>query len=213
MHTRSLLGIALLGASLGSCTTAEPARPQVVAPSVAPSLEQQTIELERASRPGPEHRRLDVLAGEWDVAMVSVDAQGRETELARGEGDLVWVLDGRFLSWSATLGIAGAPRTTTGYLGFDRRSRDYELLMISNLATGMEVATGRGDPERAGLRFTLEQFDAALSTRVRAISVLRLLTRDHFVLDQVSTDAGGRERVAQRHHYRRRAAGRGATTP
>jgi hypothetical protein len=176
-----------------------------VAPSVAPSLEQQTVELERASRPGPEHRRLSALAGQWDVAMVSVDDHGQETELARGEGDLEWVLDGRFLRWSATLGIAGAPRTTTGFLGFDRRNREFELLMISNLATGMEVATGRGDPERGGLRFELEQFDPEFSTRIRAISVLRLLTKDHFALDQVATDANGRERVVQRHHYRRRA--------
>ncbi len=137
--------------------------------------------------------------------MVAVDEQAAETELARGEGELEWKLDGRFLQWTATLSIAGAPRTTTGYLGFDVRSKEYELLMISNLATGMQVALGRGDPERDGLRFTLEQLDPETGAGIRAVSVLRLISKDHFALDQLASDGNGHERVVQRHHYRRRA--------
>jgi hypothetical protein len=176
-----------------------------VAPRAPPSLEEQTLALERASRPGPEHHRLSVLCGAWNVTMVAVDEQATEIELARGEGELEWKLDGRFLQWTATLSIAGAPRTTTGYLGFDVRSKEYELLMISNLATGMQVALGRGDPERGGLRFTLEQLDPETGAAIRAVSVLRLISKDHFALDQLASDGDGRERVVQRHHYRRRA--------
>lgn len=198
--------LALSLAALG-CTAAEPARPRALAANApAPTLEAQTLELARASLPGAEHRRLSVLCGHWNVTMVAVDLRGEETELATGGGELEWVLDGRFLRWSATLSIAGAPRSTTGFLGFDLRRREYELLMISNLATGMSVATGLGDPQRTGLRFTLEAVDPTTGVRARAVSVLRLVSPDHFVLDQVAVDAEGRERVVQRHHYRRRAA-------
>lgn len=193
-------------AALG-CTAAEPARPRPPAPPApAITLEAQALELARSSQPVAEHRRLSVLCGEWLVTMVAVDERGDEVELARGEGQLESMLDGRFLRWSATLSIAGAQRMTTGFLGFDLRSREYELLMISNLATGMEVAKGRGDPERGGLRFTLEQIDPATGSRARAVSVLRLVSPEHFVLDQIAVDAGGGERVVQRHHYRRKPA-------
>lgn len=207
MRARQSIGLfSLLCWTASSCVAPEPARPQSVAPPAPPSLEVQTIELERASRAGPEHHRLSVLCGAWNVTMVAVDEHAAETEIARGEGELAWMLDGRFLHWTATLSIAGAPRTTTGFLGFNTRSKEYELLMISNLATGMQVASGRGDPERGGLRFTLEQLDPATGARIRATSLLRLLTKDHFALDQTANDASGVERVVQRHHYRRRAA-------
>lgn len=201
--TRWILGPIVL---LCACATAAPERPQSqsVAPAPPLSLEAQTIELERGSRPGPEHHRLAALCGEWNVTMVSVDERGRETEIARGVGQLESILDGRFVRWSATLGIAGAPRTTMGFLGFDLRSKTYELLMISNLATGMEVARGQGDPERGGLRFTLEQVDPASGASIRAISVLRIVSKDHFALDQIANDSVGQERVVQRHHYRRK---------
>lgn len=200
MRNVHLVALAVGSTSLASCVASEPAR---IAPSVRPvpavSIEAQVDELVRASEPREAHRALDPLVGRWAVALCDVDGAGRETELARGHARIDWVLDGRFLRWDAELSIAGQPRQTTGYLGFDKRGGVYELLMISNLATGMSVAQGSGDLARSGIRFQLEQADPRSGSILRMQSRLALMTPDHFALDQLADDG----RIVRRTHYRR----------
>src|SRR5215213_8483691 len=108
------------------CTAPAPARPSgPAATRPAMSLEEQTRELASGSAPTDMHTSLAPLCGSWDVSVVALDAGGAETELAQGTGELESILGGRFLAWRATLSIAGAPRTTTGFLGFDVRTKRY----------------------------------------------------------------------------------------
>jgi hypothetical protein len=75
--------------------------------------------------------------------------------------------------------------------------------MISSLSSGMGVASGHGDLSGSGIRFTQETLDPASDRRWRMTSSLRLISRDHFVLDALGVDAQGEERVVRRTHYRR----------
>ena len=203
-------GALLLGLALASaCVSPAPRRPAPSEPPLpaarrdAPGLAAQVEELARSSTPGAEHRELDRFAGAWDVGLVALGPAGEESELARGDALIGWVLDGRYLRWDAGLEIGGRRRETSGYLGFDRRARQYVLLMITSLSTGMSVARGVGEPARTGIRLSLDQIDPVTGAPVRMTSLLRALDRDHFVLDQLATDAAGSERVVQRTHYRR----------
>lgn len=200
MRNATFIALVVGSAGLASCGATEPTRaavPERAAPTV--SIEAQVDELVRASEPREGHRALDPLVGRWTVTLSDVHGGGRETELARGHATIAWVLDGRFLRWDAELEIAGQPRHTTGYLGFDKRGSVYELLMISNLATGMSVAQGSGDLARSGIRFQLEQADPSSGSILRMQSRLALMTPDHFALDQLADDG----RIVRRTHYRR----------
>jgi len=79
-------------------------------------------------------------------------------------------------------------------------------VMISDLSQGMEVARGTGELDTAGVLFTLEQTDPRTGGRVRSSSRLRVLERDHFVLDQLGDGADGVERIVRVSHYRRTGA-------
>lgn len=198
---------ALLTALLAGCVSAPSARRPSPPPSrPAPTLAEQAQEQERASAPGPEHRALDVFAGAWDVELVALAADERETGLARGDARVAWILDGRFQRWDLALEIAGRRHESEGFLGFDRRARQYHQLNVTSLSSGMGIARGAGDPSAEGIRLTLEQTDPATGASVRMSSVLRSLSRDHFVLDSLATDAAGLERAVQRTHFRRAAA-------
>jgi len=164
------------------------------------TLDEQVQELARSSQPGSMHKRLEPLVGLWSVELCEVADDQRERALARGAAELKWVHEGRFLSWGATLEAAG---TTSGFLGYDLRAGQYQLLMISSLSSGMGVATGYGDLSGQGVRFTQETLDAPTGRRMRMTSVLRLIERNHFVLDAEGRDDRGQERVVLRTHYRR----------
>lgn len=198
------VGLAVLLAAVTACQTP----PQAPSPRAAREIDAETLEsqvsrLARDSRPRREHQSLDVLVGSWTIELASVDEAGAEQALAMGHGEIAWILGGRFLRWDASLSIRGRNEATTGYLGFDLNAHQYQLLMISSLASGMTIARGDGDVAGNGITLELEQFDSKAGVRRRMKSTLRALTRTHFVLDQVGADAQGVERVVRRSHYRR----------
>jgi Protein of unknown function (DUF1579) len=196
------LALALV-AALAACQAADPRMEPAggrAAASGPRTLQEEVATLARASRPGPMHARLRALAGRWTVSLGSVAFDQSEREEARGTAALEWVHDGRFLSWTADIEGTG---TTSGFLGYDLRHAQYQLLMISSLSTGMGVATGYGDLEGEGIRFTQEIVDPPSGRRMRMTSTLRLVDADHFVLDAYGVDERGEERVLRRTHYRR----------
>lgn len=197
-----LLPFVLAACESGGHATRPAPEPAVAPPQQAP-LEDQVKTLASRSRPGARHAALDPLAGSWIVAVCDVAPDGRETERFHGTASLTWILGGRYLRWDATVDFADVPGTTTGFLGFDSRLDEYELLMISDLAQGMAVANGIGDVGGQGLVFTLEQLDPRVGTRSRSRSRLRLLAKDHFVLQQLEPDGSGDERASRAWHYRR----------
>ena len=79
-------------------------------------------------------------------------------------------------------------------------------MMISDLATGMEIARGSGEIRGAGIVFEIEQVDPATGARLVARSRLRTVSADHFVLEQLEPMPSGKDRVTRVWHYRRAAA-------
>lgn len=200
---RSRPMLALLVLAVASCQAPDPRtlpRPGVAITAAPRSLEEQVRELSEASRPGPMHQRLDALVGDWNVRLCDVAADQGERDLAHGEAHIEWVHERRFLAWRATLELAGS---TSGFVGYDQRSKQYQLLMISSLSSGMGVASGYGDLDGQGIRFSQEMLDPGTGARLRMTSILRSIAPDHFVLDAMGVDEHGTERVVRRTHYER----------
>ncbi|MBL8857927.1 MAG: DUF1579 family protein [Planctomycetes bacterium] len=146
---------------------------------------------------------MNLFVGSWETVVVDVSESGVESDARPGRATIEWIFGGRYLRWDAVLELGGETHATTGYLGYDVNQAEYQLLMISDLATGMGVAHGRGEPNSKGITLTLEIVDPRSGALQRARSVLRVLGADHFVLEQMAGDGSGGERVARRTHYRR----------
>jgi len=209
MRSSCLRLLCLLGVLAAGCEAPDPAarsgRGGAVAPPPAAtlSLEAQAKELSAASRPGGAHEVLDPLVGDWDVTLSTTSAQGVESEPYRGHATLAWTLGRRFVRWDATVAFGEFVGTTTGFLGFSTRTRQYQMMMISDLATGMEIARGNGELRAVGIVFELEQIDPASGARLVAKSRLRSISPDHFVLEQLEPTGSGKDRVSRVWHYRR----------
>jgi len=176
---------------------AVPAAPPVL------SVEAQAKEFSLASRPGPQHQLLDPLVGDWDVTLSTISQGGVESDPYRGHATLAWTLGRRFLRWDASVTFGEIVGTTTGFLGFNTRTGLYQLMMISDLATGMEIARGSGEIRAVGIVFELEQVDPASGARLVARSRLRIVSPDHFVLEQLEPSTGAKDRATRIWHYRR----------
>ncbi|MFN0009085.1 MAG: DUF1579 family protein [Planctomycetota bacterium] len=174
--------------------------------SAAPlSIEAQAREYAVASRPGTAHQALEPLVGDWDVALSAIASDGTESDPYRGRATLAWTLGRRFLRWDASVSFGETLGTTTGFVGFNTRTREYQLMMVSDLATGMEIARGTGEIRGSGIVFEIEQVDPASGNRLIARSRLRTVSPDHFVLEQLEPTGSGRDRVTRLWNYRRAA--------
>ena len=205
-----LVALALLGLA---CEAPDPsirrrAREEAMtAPASAPavSVEAQAKEFSVSSRPGSAHAALDPLVGEWDVALSAIASDGTEAEPYRGRATLAWTLGRRFLRWDASVAFGETPGKTTGFLGYNARTKEYQLMMISDLATGMEIARGGGDLRGTGIVLEIEQVDPSSGQRLVARSRLRTASADHFLLEQLEPTASGKDKVTRVWHYRRAA--------
>jgi hypothetical protein len=172
-----------------------------VAPSARPvSIDDQIAALEKASQPGANHKDLMPLGGDWNVRLVEVAPDGRETEVADGTAAIRPEFGGRYLGWETRMRFGGREHATLGFVGFDLGSGEYQSLMINDVGTGMSVAYGNGQLKRSGIRFTLDLVDRESGGRARMSSVLRSIDADHFVQDLLGGEPSG-ERVVRRYHY------------
>lgn len=215
MHRLNIVLIASFGLLSVGCEAPDPAGrrpgPIIEAPpaqAATLSIESQAKEFSLASRPGSSHQVLEPLIGEWDVALSTIAADGTESSPYGGRATLAWTLGQRFLRWDAAVSFGETLGTTTGFLGFNTRTREYQLMMVSDLATGMEIARGSGEIRGAGIVFEIEQVDPASGNRLVARSRIRTVSPDHFVLEQLEPTASGKDRVTRAWHYRRAATTR-----
>ena len=156
--------LATVCALITACTAPEPrlpARNATVLFAPPPSIEDQARDAERASRPRNEHPALDPLVGSWTTALVTVAPDGTEANpfAAPRRSSGSWA--DATSTGSRRSKIGSQAHETTGYLGYDLNQGEYQNLMISDLATGMSVARGRGDIDGTGIRLSLEVVDPA----------------------------------------------------
>jgi hypothetical protein len=133
-----------------------------------------------------------------ESARVAADGTETRTQL-EGQARLEWILEGRYLRWDSSALIDGRQFATHGWLGFDNRSSEYQLSMITSVSSGMAIWRGLGEPRAQGITFTTEQFDNRSGSRLRASNRLRILSPDLFVTE----DLDAQNLPVQRTYYRR----------
>jgi len=196
----------LLACALAACSsTPQPTdvRPNAARPPVRELSPAERIELaRRVHQRGPGHEKLDVLEGRWTVGVVMQNADGSDPRPAgSGEAEIRWTMERRFLRWDLTLEVEQQQHHVSGFLGYDVLLQEYQALWISELSTGMSLARGDGDPEGRGIVLQVRPSGPPTGEAAGARSVLRVLDRDHFVIESVGPDSRGEEGVIQRASY------------
>jgi hypothetical protein len=171
----------------------EAAKAQASAPTTpAPALEDEIARSMAASRPGPEHRWLDPLAGSWNVDLRLLSG-GRETRTS-GTSENRWVLGGRFLQCDSTAGDGPSRVEATTIYGYDAGQKRFFSLAMSNLATSYDERSGSYDPVTQSFLLSARDRDETTGSVLVHRQVLKIEGPDRHVLT-VYLDAGGRAPV------------------
>ena len=116
--------------------------------------------LESLTEPGPDIKRLDALAGNWNSTVkVYADENDNDPFVIKGTTERRWVLGGRYLQETSENPTEGGVFIGRAYWGFDRATALYEYLWMSTEDVGMTIEHGRFDPTANVLRTRGGTFD------------------------------------------------------
>jgi hypothetical protein len=99
------------------------------------------------SAPGPEHKVLASLAGEWDAETrcnMMTDANGKPT-VNKGTCKSRLILGGRFLEEEFKGEMMGQPFNGRGLVGYDKEKKKYISTWVDDMGTGVFVSEGTAD--------------------------------------------------------------------
>ena len=137
--------------------------------------------------PGPEHRLLSRLTGDWEVHS---RPPGATDVLARPTGSATagTLLGGRFLQVELT--STGGPVTAARYtFGFDRRHGRYTVVAMDNSGTYWVAATGRSDNGRIVMYGSDDDpYMAAMGIEKEFAIVLDLTEENRVVIETLFID-------------------------
>jgi hypothetical protein len=114
------------------------ASPQEVARAMAETI--------RLATPGPEHKRLAALAGDWTVEL-TLSPPGKEPERSTGRARAATVLGGRWLVVELSVPVQGVAIEGLYMIGFDNLRRLYAASWRDSLSTWSIECLGAQDPK------------------------------------------------------------------
>jgi len=143
----------------------------------APDMEEMMKKMEAAASPGPAHKALDALAGNWEITSKWYMAPDAPPMESKGSCKSSWILGGRFLQDDFTGEFMGKPMKGLGLTGYDNVKKKYVGLWIDDMGTAM--FTNEGTADAAGKVFTFHgkmddpmtgEKDKAMKMIVRIVS-------------------------------------------
>lgn len=153
--------------------------------------------------PSDQHKRLDSLAGEWEVA-VNFKA-GPEYKDGNATCKAKWELNGNFMVMKYDSVINGKPFEAVQVLGYDPGTKKFTECFFDNMYPAMKHNTGAISADGKTLTLMGEHFDPMMNANRKLRVVYTLTDKDHFTLEwHMSKPEGGEERAVTLKHTRKK---------
>lgn len=146
---------------------------------------------EAAGKPGPAHKALEALVGDWKAEVKCWMDPAGAPEVTQGTANAKFKFNGRFLEEEFHGQMMGKPFTGMTLLGFDNTKQTFNSIWVSDTQTSMFTSEGKGDS--ANKVITLEGEASCPASGRKDIpmkTVLRVLTPDKHVLEMFDGSKG-----------------------
>ena len=161
----------------------------------APTTDAQKQEMmkkaQAAATPGPAHKALDALVGNWKAEVKCWHEPGGQAEVTQGTAKTRWILGNHFLEEEFSGQMMGKPFTGRSLMGYDNTKKKYNMVWISDVQTSIFCSEGKG--EDSNKIFTLEGKADCPATGQRDIpmkSVFRVLSSDKHIFEMFDGSKG-----------------------
>jgi hypothetical protein len=155
-------------------------------------LSAQEEKKEDLGEPGPEHKLLAKLAGDWDAKVRTWSDPEKPPSETPGTLKRKMILAGRYLQ-EDFVGKAG-PDDLTGLslIAFDRARKKFVSTWFDSLSTGVIYTEGTYDDDKKTITYLSAALDSA-GKKIQNRDVLRLISDDEQIVEMHRTPEGGKE--------------------
>jgi len=147
--------------------------------------------VEAAGTPGPAHKALQPLVGNWKADVKCWMDPSGSPDVSQGTAKANWIFNGRFLQEDFHGEMMGKPFTGRTLLGFDNTKQTFNSVWMSDTQTAIFTSEGKGDRDNKAI--TLEGKTSCPATGRKDIpmkTVLRLISPDKHVLEMYDGSQG-----------------------
>src|SRR6185369_6128409 len=95
--------------------------------------------MEAAGTPGPAHKALDALVGNWKAEVKCWMEPGGPPNVSQGTAKANWILNGRFLEEEFHGEMMGKPFTGRSLLGYDNTKQTFNTVWVSDMQTSIFI--------------------------------------------------------------------------
>jgi hypothetical protein len=138
--------------------------------------------------PGPEHQRLQALAGKWDQEIKYWMQPGKPPMAMKASCENRMILGGRFLVSESKGSMGGMNIEATSIFGFDRRHKKYTTVGLDTMGTYYVTATGPYDEAKQAVIMYGEDVDPVLGHTQKYDMIVRFLGPNKYVTEVVFKD-------------------------
>ena len=154
--------------------------------------------MEAAGTPGPAHKALEPLVGNWKAEVKCWMESGGEPQVSQGTAKTNWTLNGRFLEEEFQGNMMGKPFKGCSLMGYDNIKQTYNTVWVSDMQTSMFTSEGKADSGNKVI--TLEGKTTCAVTGQKDVpvkTVFRLLSSDKHVFEMYDKRTGKEEKTME----------------
>ena len=151
---------------------------------------------EEAGRPGPEHKALEMLVGDWKAEVKCWMEPDGAPQVSQATAKVSWTMNGRFLQEDFSGEMMGKPFQGRTVIGFDNVKRIYQSVWVSDMQTSMFVTEGFGENDTITLEGT-SSCGATGQTDMPMKVVLRTISPDKRTFEMFDTSRGSDVRTME----------------
>lgn len=160
--------------------------------------------MEEAGRPGPHHKHLDAIVGEWNCDSKFWMGPG-EPMTAKATASYKWILDGRFVQEEYNSEFEGKPFKGIGTFGYDNTTKKYSSTWIDNMSTTLYVSSGTCDDSGKSFTFNGESPCCMTGKILKDRSEWKIISKDKHVFEMFKEGEDGKMMKVMEITYNRKA--------
>ncbi len=151
----------------------------------------------KIAAPGEHHKHLEFFVGKWNTTtrmwMAGPESAPSET---KGNSEVKWVLDGRFLMEEHNGQMMGMPYHGMGLMGYDNYRNMYTSVWVSNMGTNVTTMTGQRDPSGKVFTYYGEMDEPMLKITGRTIKYIATIKGpDQYLFEVIDLHASDNYKV------------------
>ena len=161
----------------------------------APTAEQQAMmqAWQKAATPGPNHKLLGTLTGEWTFATKMWMEPGAPPESSTGTAVYIPLMDGRYIQGEYKGTFGGMAFQGLGLTGYDNVAQHFTATWADNMGTSIMLMTGSYEPATKTFTYMGDMDDMMKpGMKVKVRQHVKILSEDSHVMDWYET-RGGKE--------------------